>query len=145
MLVLPIPFGTPEYDELVGLRTEVLRKPLGLTFSLAFLAEEYKDIHLAAYSDTMALQGCLMLSQVASDPEALQMRQVAVREAEQRQGIGQLLVREAERYALRKGYRKMVLHARVTAVPFYTKLHYTITSDEYMEVGIPHFSMCKIL
>ena len=143
-LILPIPFGSPEYDELVGLRIDVLRKPLGLEFSLDFLAKEYKDVHLAAYSDAMYLLGGLILSET-DDPKTVQMRQVAVRETLQRQGIGRLLVAEAERHAQRKGYTKMTLHARVTAVPFYLQQQYTVCSDEYIEVGIPHFSMYKNL
>jgi hypothetical protein len=33
MYTIEIDFGTPEYDEAVRLRTDVLRKPLGLEFT----------------------------------------------------------------------------------------------------------------
>ncbi|NOZ36403.1 MAG: GNAT family N-acetyltransferase [Chlorobi bacterium] len=41
--------------------------------------------------------------------------------------------------------QKIVLHARKTAVSFYLKLNYKIISEQFYEVGIPHFKMRKML
>ena len=38
-------FASPEYDEAVALRTEVLRKPLNMEFLPDQLAKEYADFH----------------------------------------------------------------------------------------------------
>jgi hypothetical protein len=38
MMVTTITFGTPEYDEAVALRYEILRRPLGLHFTPEQLA-----------------------------------------------------------------------------------------------------------
>ena len=73
------------------------------------------------------------------------MRQVAVAENRQKQGIGQRLVAYSETWAQRNAFEKMTLHARETAVPFYLKLGYTTVGERFFEVGIPHFKMEKSL
>jgi predicted GNAT family N-acyltransferase len=37
------------------------------------------------------------------------------------------------------------LHARSNAVKFYKSMKYEIVSEQFLEVGIPHFKMQKIL
>ena len=44
MLIYPIEFATPEYDEAVGLRYRVLRKPLGLEFTTECISEIGKRV-----------------------------------------------------------------------------------------------------
>ncbi|MBK8724963.1 MAG: GNAT family N-acetyltransferase [Holophagaceae bacterium] len=137
-----IPHLSPAYALAVALRRDVLRKPLGLEFSEAQLADEAEDLHLAAFDGT-ELVGCLLLSDRGSG--RVQMRQVAVRQDLQGQGLGALLVRESEAEALRRGFATMILHARETAVPFYLKLGYGLVGEPFAEVGIPHRSMEKVL
>ena len=43
------------------------------------------------------------------------------------------------------GFSKVKLSAQVHAIPFYEKLHYSITSPEFMDADIPHRSMEKVL
>ena len=76
MNIIEIEFATPEYDETVNLRDSILRKPLNLSFSEEELAEEYTDIHLAAYDAAWVLRGCLVLTPKSEN--VIKMRQVAV-------------------------------------------------------------------
>ncbi len=138
-----IEFGTPEYDEAVRLRYEVLRRPLGLEFTPEQLAEEYDQIHLAAYTPGGALVAYLNLT--PSDATTVKMRQVAVAPERQGQGIGAILVAESEKLAQSLGYHLMSLHARETAVPFYKRLGYSTLGERFEEVSIPHFRMEKTL
>jgi predicted GNAT family N-acyltransferase len=138
-----ITFGTPEYDELVQLRTEILRKPLGLEFTPEFLANEWRDTHLAAYTDEYALVATLLLSE--KDAKTVQMRQVAVATNAQRKGVGAAIVAFSEAVARKNGYEAMVLHARDTAVDFYLAQAYTKVGAPFVEVGIPHIAMEKRL
>ena len=62
MHILQIEFATPEYDEAVRLRYEVLRRPLGLEYTPEQLAAEYSDIHLAAFDASGRLVGYLCLT-----------------------------------------------------------------------------------
>jgi predicted GNAT family N-acyltransferase len=137
-----IPHLSPAYALAVALRRDVLRKPLGLEFSEAQLAGEAGDFHLAALDGT-ELVGCLLLSDRGAG--RIQMRQVAVREDRQGQGLGAAMVRESEAEARRRGFTTMVLHARETAVPFYLKLGYAVVGEPFVEVTIPHRSMEKHL
>ncbi|HOY04375.1 MAG TPA: GNAT family N-acetyltransferase [Saprospiraceae bacterium] len=141
--IYQIGFGTPEYDEAVGLRYEVLRKPLGLDYSPEQLASEYDQVHLAAYGNSGALLAYLNLTPAGT--ETVKMRQVAVATALQGKGIGTLLVAESERLAQRLQFEGMTLHARETAVPFYERLGYVREGERFEEVGIPHFKMKKAL
>ena len=75
----------------------------------------------------------------------VQMRQVAVVPDLQGQGIGKALVEHSEALARRLGFRRLVLHARETAVPFYEKLGYAKLGDGFVEVTIPHWAMEKRL
>lgn len=137
-----IPFGSPDYREVVELRRRVLRIPLGLDFTSDQLAGEGKDLHLAAYEGEN-LAGCLMLSDHGSG--VVQMRQVCVEPDRQGTGVGAALVRESEAEARRRGYRRMMLHARDIAVGFYERLGYDKVGETFVEVSIPHQEMEKEL
>ncbi len=143
MYLTNIEFATPEYDEMVGLRTTVLREPLGLAFSLDFLSGEFADTHLAAYSDAGELLGVLMLTH--QDEESVKMRQVAVLPTHQNKGVGKALVAYSEQEARAKNYKIMRLHARETALSFYEKLDYETLGEPFLEVGLTHFAMQKNL
>ncbi len=143
MFTLLIDFGTPAYDEVVKLRDDILRKPLGLAFTPEYLAAEYDMFHLACYTDKHELIGCLILA--PQENNDIKMRQVAVHEDCQGKGIGQFMVADSERIAKEKGFTKMTLHARDTAVPFYLKLKYKKKGRAFKEVGIKHYKMEKEL
>jgi len=135
-------FGSQLYDEIIELRYEVLRKPLGLFFTDAQLAAERDYFHFGAF-DGDALVGTLQLV-----PEAhgrMKMKQVAVQQERQGEGIGALLVEAAEIFAREKGFITMYCHARDLAVPFYEKLGYLRVGEMFEEVTIPHFEMEKHL
>ena len=133
--------GSPEYRETIELRRQILRLPLGLDFTEEDIEAEAAELHLAAW-DERGLAGCLVLVPYGSDAK---MRQVAVQPDRQGTGIGRAMVDEFERQASRDGYRRIVLNARDTAVPFYEKLGYAVEGEMFEEVTIPHFRMVKKL
>jgi GNAT superfamily N-acetyltransferase len=139
----PIAFATPAYDEAIALRYEVLRKPLGLDFTPEQLGEEVNEFHFGCYDDFDTLCGCLTYQ--IYDTITLKMRQVAVLPTLQGKGIGKILVQQTEQWARYNGWRTILLHARLTAVPFYEKLEYEIEGDVFEEVSVPHFKMKKKL
>lgn len=143
MYCIIVDFGTPQYGELVSLRELVLRKPLGLEFTTNDLSEEYTSIHLGCYSNQNELLACLVLKPI-SETE-IKMRQVAVFPNIQRQGAGTFLVHSSEVVAKAEGYSKLVLSARLPAVPFYERLDYSIDGGIYQEVSIDHMKMWKKL
>lgn len=142
--LIEIGFATPEYDESVSIRTDELRKPLGISFEENDLASEFDQFHLGLYDlKTFEMLACMIFKH--SDEGVLKMRQVAVRKNHQSKGLGSIMVTLAEHWAISKGFKKLELSARETAVKFYQKLNYNINGTKYTEVGIPHFKMEKYI
>lgn len=137
-----IDYGTPEYKQMVHLRYQILRQPLGLGFSIEELAEEKNDILIAAFDDDEML-GCCML--VPVDNGTLRVRQMAVKDNLQGKGIGASIMSFAENLARDKGYRNIVMHARDSAIGFYEKFGYKVKGDLFTEVNLPHHVMEKRL
>lgn len=135
-----IEFGSAEYQAMLELRNEVLRKPLGRS-----IWDENRD-HEANYHLLTAWQddeivGCLTLSD-DGDGRA-RMRAVAVSPLYQGQGIGAKLVAEFETKARALGFSESFAHAREVVIPFYMSLGYEVCGEEFEEVGIPHLPIRK--
>ncbi len=137
-----IDHGTFEYRQMVKLRDDILRKPLGLGFTPEELEEEKTNMLIAAFEDEDIL-GCCML--VEENPEIVRLRQMAVLNNLQGKGIGRALMNFAENLARDMGYKTLAMHARKNATGFYEKMGYKITGDEFTEVTIPHYVMEKKL
>ncbi|MFZ4768700.1 MAG: GNAT family N-acetyltransferase [Ferruginibacter sp.] len=137
-----IDHGSKEYKQVIQLRYSVMREPLGLGFTEEELEMEAENIHIAAFEDEEIL-GCCMLSKV--DNDILQLRQMAVKDKLQRKGIGGSILAFAENVSRDKGFKKIIMHSRDTAVGFYEKFGYKIKGEPFIEVKIPHRIMEKAL
>ena len=136
-----ITYGSDDYAAELQLRDRVLRKPLGMSLFDEDLTRDKADIHIAAFYDNV-LVGCLLLLPVAEN--VLKMRQVAVDEAFRSKGLGGLMVGFAEEYAQKQDFKIIELNARETAIAFYQRHNYSVTGDQFFEVGIPHRKMLKV-
>ena len=134
--------GSKEYKQMVEMRKQILRKPLGLQFEPHELDKEKDDILIGAYEDDQML-GCCLLTVV--EPQTVRLRQMAVKTGLQGKGIGRALMQFAENLARDRGHKKVIMHARKTAIGFYEKLGYKVKGDEFEEVTIPHSIMEKDL
>src|SRR6185503_14475137 len=137
-----IDHGSREYQQMIKLRDDILRRPLGLGFSPDELDEETENMLIGAFEDDEML-GCCML--VEEKPGTVRLRQMAVLNDLQGKGIGRALMNFAENLARDRGYRIVRMHARVNAVGFYEKVGYKVASDEFTEITIPHYVMEKQL
>lgn len=142
MAIKIIDHGTPEYNNMVDLRYQILRKPLGLSFEPKELEREAEDTLIGCFEDDK-LEGCCLLTNAGE--KAVRLRQMAVASGLQGKGIGKVLMGFAENVARDMGNRKITMNARKTAVGFYERLGYKIASDEFEEVTIPHYIMEKEL
>lgn len=140
--VRQIQWDSKEYESELALRDRILRQSLNLDLFCEDLSSEINDIHIGAFSRG-ELVGVLVLTLI--DEIHMHMRQVAVCEKFQGEGIGTKLVKFSERFVKRKGYKRIQLHARKTAVKFYIKLGYIAVGEEFIEVGIPHLAMEKMV
>lgn len=137
-----IDHGTEAYKQMIALRHQILRQPLGLTFNNEELAREKDDILIASFDDEDML-GCCTMTRI--DEHTLRLRQMAVPGNLQGKGIGAAIISFAENLARDKGYKKIMMHARDTAIGFYERAGYHIEGDMFMELGIPHHIMVKEL
>lgn len=137
-----IDWDSPEYGEELDLRNRILRVPLGMNLFDENLDREKNDFHLGAFAEGK-LVGVLILTPVSD--QVLKMRQVAIEFDFQGRGVGKELVQFSEKFALKRGFSKLELHARDSAVAFYLKLKYQPVGEEFTEVGIPHRKMEKDL
>ncbi|MFT3947420.1 MAG: GNAT family N-acetyltransferase [Agriterribacter sp.] len=131
-----------EYQQMIDLRDEILRKPLGLYFDPEELDREKDDVLIGAFEEDKLI-GCCLITR--SEGNTCRLRQMAVSSNLQKKGIGASLMTFAENIARDKGYETLMMHARSSAVGFYEKFGYKVLGNEFYEVTIPHYTMCKKL
>ena len=137
-----IDHGSKEYRQMVQLRMDLLRKPLGLTFNDEELESEKGQILIGAFEEEKML-GCCML--IRLEDGSVRLRQMAVLNNLQGKGIGRALTIFAENIARDNGYKRITMHARKPVTGFYEKLGYRVSSEEFLEITIPHYEMEKML
>jgi len=142
MPIKQIDHGTKEYKQMKDLRYEILRKPLHLSFDPEELDKEKNDILIGAFEEDKIL-GCCLLTAIKKD--CVRLRQMAVQNNLQGKGIGAAMMNFAENVARDAGYRKLIMHARKSAIGFYEKFGYKVSGDEFLELSIPHYIMEKKL
>ncbi|NOT91311.1 GNAT family N-acetyltransferase [Ferruginibacter sp.] len=142
MALKQIDHGSKEYQQMIALRLEILRKPQGLTFTDEELAKEKDDILIGAFEDDTML-ACCLLTKV--DNSTVKLRQMAVQNNLQGKGIGASIMSFAETVARDKGFKKLMMHARDSAIGFYEKFDFKVKGDEFIEVNVPHHVMEKRL
>ena len=111
-----IDHGTKEYKQMVNLRYNILRKPLGLNFTEDELDKEKNEVLIAAFEDDQML-GCCMLVKI--DDRTMRLRQMAVPNNLQGKGVGRALMNFAENISRDLGYKRITMHARKNTVGFY--------------------------
>ncbi|MBL7709785.1 MAG: GNAT family N-acetyltransferase [Chitinophagales bacterium] len=137
-----IDHGSYEYRQMVKLRDDVLRKPLGLGFTPEELEEEKGNMLIGAFEEDDILACCML---VEENPTTVRLRQMAVLNDLQGKGIGRALMTFAENIARDRGYKILSMHARKNATGFYEKMGYRVVGNEFTEVTIPHYLMEKRL
>lgn len=142
MALKQIDHGSKQYEQMVNLRYEILRKPLGLNFAPDELKKEKEDILIAAFDDD-TIMGCCILSNMKNG--CARLRQMAVQKNMQGKGIGESMMMFAENLARDKGFKAVTMHARDSAIGFYEKYGYKVKGEQFTEVDTPHHIMEKRL
>jgi len=79
------------------------------------------------------------------DAETAKAERVAVLADHRGQGLGSELMACVESEARDRNCSRLVVHAQTAVEPFYDSLGYRVASDEFLEAGIPHAEMRKII
>lgn len=140
--VLPVEYGSKSYDDLLALRNDILRKPIGLDIYTEDLSRDIPDHHYGVY-DADQLVATFILHRL--NDKLIRIRQVAVRADLQGKGIGSTMLAHAQTFALELGFTHMVLHSRRAAIGFYEKNGYKLICGGIIEVGHEHYKMKKCL
>ena len=135
-----ISYNSDEYHQILKLRNESLRLPLGLSIYDEDLEMDKSSMHICGHRDDSIVACCII---TPLDEHTAKVRQVAVAEKHRKQGIGSKLLDYVDAICREKGFNTLVANVRKHAVDLYTKKNWTIISDEFMEVGIPHVKMSK--
>ncbi len=142
MAIKIIDHGSSQYQQMIQLRDEILRKPLGLSFSPEELENEKDNMLIAAFEEDRILGCCMLLEE---EPLVMRLRQMAVLNDLQGKGVGRVIMNFAENISRDMGYKIIRMHARLNAIGFYEKVGYAKKGAEFLEVSIPHYVMEKAL
>jgi predicted GNAT family N-acyltransferase len=113
--------GVPEYEELDG--------------------RDQEGLHLVAIAGDELVGTCRLL-QVGS---TVQFSRLAVRADARRQGIARALLALADDETRSAGGRRLVLHAQTYARLLYEQAGYRARGRAFIEAGIEHVAMEKVL
>lgn len=127
---------THELYEILRARAEVFVKEQGIN-CVDPDTVDYSSIHIFSMRDGRV---CAYLRAYPIDNLTIKVGRILA--VPQGMGIGTELMK----YAVKKinnltGCTKIIMDAQKHAVPFYEKLGFTVTSDEYLEEGIWHVDM----
>lgn len=134
--------GTPaEWETYYDLRYRIMREPLGKERGSERNEGDATGIHFALFEENRML-AIARLDKV--DDAVCQVRFVAVEANQQGKGLGKLIMEAVEEKGKAEGYKKLVLHARDYALPFYEKLGYTLIGPSYKLFDVlQHYEMEK--
>lgn len=116
--------------------------------SCQFDGDELVSTHHFGYYLNNQIIGVISLFEIKNEQfvaqKPFQIRGMAVLPSFQKQGIGEALVSEAEKFCTTQKVDLIWFNARTSAVGFYKKMGYEIVGTEFeiKEVG-PHFLMYK--
>lgn len=73
------------------------------------------------------------------------VERICVLKENRKTGAGVAVMNKIEEYAQSQGVSTLKLNAQTHAIPFYSKLGYDTVSEEFLDAGIPHKTMKKLI
>ncbi len=134
--------GSPEYRELLALRFDELRRPLGLTWTAGEMKADEGDRHFGLH-DGLAWLGTVVACDLGGG--VVKLRQIAVISGRQGEGLGRRLMALVEECLQAEGAREFQLHARLSVAGFYEATGYRPVGEVFEEIALPHVKMRKVL
>lgn len=142
MIIKNIAYGSNEYQQMIQLRIKALLEPIGVPAQYIVPEKERNDFFIAAFEENKMI-GCCVLT--PKENGMVQLRQMAVSKEMQGKKIGGAIIEFAETLAKENGFTVVMMHARNPVIGFYERCGYTISGEEFFEVGIGHHKMQKNL
>jgi predicted GNAT family N-acyltransferase len=133
--------GAREMEAALALRHEVFCREQGVPEYEELDGRDHEGLHLAAVAGDELVGTCRLL-QVGS---TVQFSRLAVRSDARRQGIASALLALADAETRAAGGRRLVLHAQTYARRLYEQAGYRARGRAFIEAGIEHIAMEKVL
>ena len=133
--------GETEMAALLQLRHDVFCVEQGVPEREEVDGRDSEGVHLVAVSDGEVLATCRLLFVGPT----VQFSRLAVRQTARRHGIASALLALAEDETRAGGARRLVLHAQTYARSLYDGAGYEPRGRVFMEAGIEHVAMEKLL
>lgn len=130
------------YKDSIKIRHEVFVEEQNVPVELEIDELEDQTSHIVIYQDGQAISTARIYD---LGDGMYKVQRVAVIKEYRRQGVATVLMKEIEKKVYSLSGKELTLGAQNTAIPFYEKLDYEIDGAEFMDAGIPHHTMKKIL
>ncbi len=133
--------GETEMAAVLALRHAVFCLEQGVPEREELDGRDGEGVHLVAVSAGEVLATCRLLFVGPT----VQFSRLAVRQTARRHGIASALLALADDESRAGGARRLVLHAQTYARPLYDSAGYEPRGRVFMEAGIEHIAMEKVL
>ncbi len=137
MLVVDEAITAEQRAQAFEIRRRVFRDEQDVPEELEFDADDARAVHVLATVDgTPAGTG-----RVVFRAGVARIGRMAVLKEWRRRGVGRAILDRLMVVSARHRPTHLVLHAQVTAIPFYQAAGFQVTSEVFQEAGIPHRRM----
>jgi predicted GNAT family N-acyltransferase len=133
--------GEGEMAQLLRLRHDVFCVEQGVPGREELDGRDGESVHLVAVEDGEVIATCRLLFVGPT----VQFSRLAVKPSARRRGIATLLLALADDETRSGGARRLVLHAQTYARSLYDMAGYEVRGRVFMEAGIEHVAMEKII
>lgn len=130
-----------EFEAALALRHEVFCVEQGVPEREERDGRDRGALHLIAVMNAEIVGTCRLVFVGAT----VQFSRLAVRGSARRQGIATALLRATDAECRARGVNRIVLHAQTYARPLYDQEGYVPCGREFVEAGIEHVAMEKLL
>lgn len=132
--------GWPELGgDAHAIRAKVFIEEQGIPADMEWDDADAACVHAVAYNHFGApLATGRLLEHV---PGVAKIGRMAVTQAMRGSGVGRAVLDALMKAARERGYREAVLHAQLSAAPFYVRAGFATRGSVFDEVGIPHVEM----
>jgi predicted GNAT family N-acyltransferase len=130
-------------DLAYALRREVFEVEQNVPRPLDRDAYDLNADHVVAFDASGACVGTGRA--VRLDSRTCQIGRMATSRSHRKGGVGAAVLEALERMAALRGLREIVVHSQLPAEPFYRRRGYVPEGEQFLEEGVPHVLMRKIL
>ena len=114
-----------------------------LCYTIPMIIKHTRDTLSETYLDAVAIRNTVFVK--GQDLTQVTLQRMAVLDDYQGQGLGSILLKEAEDFAQEQGFKSISLHAQLGALKFYLNNGYQEVDQIFEEAGIQHITVEKSL